>query len=221
LPAQLNRHTASALLAAHSKAALTEPRRAALGDSEATHDGSVRLRPPARLRARTRRGAVDLAAVAAVLGEISIPERAFLDQLVLEGEVRAVLLVENLGAWRDLPAPAGWLLAHVAGWDTPTVAHLLELTSDVPAIHFGDLDPNGVRIFLHLRDRRSDLRWFIPSFWSEIVERRGQHEPWPQDLDLRDAPPFVHDLASRGIWLEQEPIVLDARIVPALESLIR
>lgn len=220
LPAQLNRHTATALVASHSKAALTEHRRAALGDSEATHDGSVRLRPPAGLRARTRRGTVDLAAVAGVLGEVSIPERAFLEQLVLEGELRAVLLVENLGAWRDLLAPAGWLLAYVPGWDTATVAQLLERTHHVPVVHFGDLDPNGVRIVFHLRERRPDLRWFVPSFWSEYVERRGQHAPWPPDLDLRETPPLVHDLASRGIWLEQEPIVLDERIVPALELLV-
>ena len=35
-----------------------------------------------------------------MLGEVSIPERALLDGLVFEGAIRAVLLVENLGAWR-------------------------------------------------------------------------------------------------------------------------
>ena len=47
LPARLNRHTAAALAAPHSKASLTTGRRAALGPAEATHDGTVRLRPPA------------------------------------------------------------------------------------------------------------------------------------------------------------------------------
>ncbi|HSJ97157.1 MAG TPA: Wadjet anti-phage system protein JetD domain-containing protein [Myxococcota bacterium] len=220
LPLQLNRHTAIALVAAHSKATLTEPRRAALGDSEVTHDGSVRLRPPDVLRARTRRGAIDLAAIAGVLGEVSIPERAFLDGLVLEGAPRAVLLVENLGAWRDLPALAGWLFAHVPGWDTATAARLLELTRHVPVVHFGDLDPNGVRISASLREMRPDLRWFVPPFWSEYVELRGQRAPWPPELDLREAPPLVRELAARGIWLEQEPIVLDPRIAPALESMV-
>ncbi len=221
LPERLNRRTAVALTAPHSKAALTEARRAALGETEATHDGTVRLRPPAGLVARARCGEVDLAAVARVLGEIAIAERAFLDGLELVGNLRAVLLVENLGAWRDLPAPAGWLLAHVPGWDTATVAHLLGQVAGVPAVHFGDIDPNGVRIYRHLCERRPDLRWFIPGFWSELVDSHGLRAPWPSDLDLGAAPPLVRDLAARGLWLEQERIVLDPRVAGELELLVR
>src|SRR5262249_11502502 len=58
LPDRLNRRTAAALLAPHSKATLTHRRLAALGDAEPTHDGSVRLRPPKGLVARTPHGAV-------------------------------------------------------------------------------------------------------------------------------------------------------------------
>ncbi|MBY0401632.1 hypothetical protein K2X89_15170 [Myxococcota bacterium] len=218
LPERLNRRTAAALAAPHSKAALTDARRAALGETEATHDGTLRLRPPAGLVARTRRGVVDLGAVAHVIGEIAIPERAFLDGLKLEGELRAVVLVENLGAWRDLPAPAGFLLAHVPGWDTATGAQLLDCVAHVPAIHFGDLDPNGVRIYFHLRARRPDLRWFVPEFWGEFVERHGLRVDWPADLDLSAAPALVHELAARGLWLEQERVVVDRRIGEALED---
>jgi hypothetical protein len=221
LPQRLNRRTAAALAGPHSKAELTASRRAALGDTEATHDGTVRLRPPHGVVARTGRGAVDLAAVAQLFGEVAIPERAFLEGLVLEGDFRAVLFVENLGAWRDLPAPGGWLLAHVPGWDTATVAHLLDRVAHVPAVHFGDLDPNGARIFFHLRERRRDLCWFVPSFWAELVESHGQRASWPPDLDLRDAPPLVRELAARALWLEQERIVLDERIGIELERLAR
>jgi len=218
LPERLNRRTAAALAAPHSKATLTEGRRAALGETRATHDGAVRMRPPAGLVARTRRGVVDLAAIASVLGEVAIPERAFLDGLQLEGALRAVLLVENLGAWRDLPAPSGWLFAHVPGWDTAAVAHLFERVAHVPVVHFGDLDPNGVRIYLHLRERRPDLRWFVPLFWAELVDSHGMRAPWPADLDLSAAPSLVRELATRGLWLEQERIVLDPRICEGLES---
>lgn len=217
LPDRINRRTAAALAAPHSKATLTEGRRAALGETEATHDGTVRLRPPAGMVARTNRGVVDLTAVADVLGEVAIPERAFLDGLQLEGDLRAVLLVENLGAWRDLPAPAGFLLAHVPGWDTATVARLLDHVAHVPVVHFGDLDPNGVRIYLHLRERRPDLRWFVPAFWGEFVESHGLRAPWPADLDLSAAPLLLRELAARGLWLEQERIVVDPRISEALE----
>lgn len=218
LPGLINRRTAAALAAPHSKAALTERRRAALGDAEATHDGTIRLRPPPGLLVRTERGSVDLSAVAGVLGEVAIPERAFRDSLVFEGAVRALLLVENLGAWRDLPAPNGFLLAHVPGWDTATVAHLLERFTDIPALHFGDLDPNGVRILMHLRERRPDLIWFVPSFWAEFVESHGQRGTWPDDLDLTWAPELVRELAGRELWLEQERIVLEPRARPELEA---
>ncbi len=180
----------------------------------------MRIRPPAGLRARTPAGEVDLAAVAAVLGEVGIPERAFLDGLEFTGGIRAVLLVENLGAWRDLPAPPGWLLAFVPGWDTATVARLFERLPGVPTVHFGDLDPNGVRIYQHLRARRPDLLWFIPAFWAESVDGHALRGSWPTDLDLGAAPPLVRDLARRGLWLEQESIVLDPRLVPELELLL-
>ena len=221
LPARLNRRTAAALAAPHSKATLTEARRSGLGETEATHDGTVRLRPPAGLKARTRHGDIDLTAVARVLGEVAIPERAFMDGLRLEGALRAVLFVENLGAWRDLTAPPGWLFAHVPGWHTATVAHLFERVAHVPVVHFGDLDPNGVRIYVHLRERRPDLGWFIPPFWAHFVDSHGLRAPWPSDLDLGAAPALVRELAARGLWLEQERLVLDPRITEALEQFVR
>ena len=218
LPDRINRRTAAALTAPHSKATLTEARRGALGEADPTHDGSIRLRPPTGLSARTNAGSVDLSATAAVLGEVSIPERAFLDGLTFEGAMRAALLVENLGAWRDLPAPPGWLVAHVPGWDTATVGHLLDRLAGIPLVHFGDVDPNGVRIVLHLRQRAPRLRWLVPDFWFELADTAGLRGTWPPDLDLSFAPATVQDLAARGLWLEQERIVLDPRTVEALEA---
>lgn len=220
LPDRINRRTAAALTAPHSKATLTEARRGALGESDPTHDGSIRLRPPTGLSARTNVGSVDLSATAAVLGEVSIPERAFLDGLTFEGALTAALFVENLGAWRDLPAPAGWLLAHVPGWDTAAVGHLLDRLAGIPLVHFGDVDPNGVRILLHLRQRAPRLRWFLPDFWFELADTAGLQVTWPPDLDLSFAPARVRHLASSGRWLEQERIVLDPRMPEALEAIL-
>lgn len=217
LPARLNRRTAAALAAPHTKATLTARRQAALGATEATHDGTVRLRPPAGLVARGRQGVVDLGAVARVLGEVALPERAFLDGLQLEGELRALLLVENLGAWRDLPAPAGFMLAHVPGWDTATAAQLLDCVPGLPVLHFGDLDPQGARIYQHLRQRCPELRWFVPAFWAELMDSHGLPARWPAALDLSSAPALVRELAARGLWLEQERLVLDRRVGEALE----
>ncbi len=218
LPERINRRTAASLTAPHSKASLTEARRGALGGTDTSHDGSVRLRPPTGLSAQTANGVVDLSGIAAVLGEVSIPERVLLDGLAFVGTIRAVLLVENLGAWRDLHPPQGWLVAHVPGWDTAAVRHLFDRIEGVPILHFGDLDPNGVRIMLHLRRQAPNLKWFLPNFWFELADVCGLRAPWPCDLDLDFAPVLVRELAARGLWLEQERIVLDERMAEALEA---
>jgi hypothetical protein len=220
LPDQLNRRTAAALAAPHSKAILTERRIAALGDTETTHDGVVRVRPPKGLVARTPNGTVDLGEVAAVLGEIALPERALKEGLEIDGPLRAVLLIENLGTFCDLASIEGWLFAHVAGWNTATIIRLFGRLARAPIIHFGDLDPNGVRIFQHLRTHKPDLGWFVPSFWEELVESKGQVCTWPGDLDLSDAPVFVRELARQSLWLEQEPLAVDPRIPAALEAML-
>ena len=220
LPDQLNRRTIASLVAPHSKAVLTERRLGALGPVRATHDGAVRLRPPAGLVARVPGGTLDLTSVARLLGEVSIPERALERRLELVGPMRAVLLIENLGTFCDLPLLDGWLFVHVAGWDTPTVARFLQCVVHVPAVQFGDLDPNGVRIFQHLRALRADLRWFVPQHWEEYVEARALRGGWPEELDLRDAPVLVQRLARDGLWLEQEPLSVDVRTPGALEELL-
>jgi hypothetical protein len=41
---------------------------------------------------------------------------------------------------------------------------MLDRIEGVPVLHFGDLDPNGVRIMLHLHRRVPNLKWFLPEF---------------------------------------------------------
>lgn len=221
LPERINQRTAAAAVAPHSKATLTADRLSALGDAEVTHDGSVRLRPPVGLVLRRGDTALAASLVASVLGEVAIPDRAFRDGLVLDGAIAGVLLVENLGAFQDVKAPDGWLVAHVPGWDTATVQHLLARVGDVPVVHFGDLDPNGVRIHRHLRAMHPALRWLVPAWWAELVAERSLRAAWPDDLDVSDAPPLVHRLAAEGRWLEQEAIVLDSRLGDAIVAAAR
>jgi hypothetical protein len=220
LPSRLNRRTAASMVAPHSKAGLSSIRRAALGETTTTRDGIVRLRPPPGLAFARGKALLDAAALADVLGEIAITERALLDGTSLIGTVPAVLLVENLGPFQDLNPPEGWLLAHVPGWNTATVHLFLELLPGVPIVHFGDLDAAGVRIVRHLQNIYPDLRWAVPEFWGEYLVGRALRGEWPGDLDLSDAPALVRDLAQRGLWLEQELIVVDARLKPALEAIM-
>lgn len=220
VPTKVNRKTAASLVAPHSKSTLTARRLAVLsegGEVDTTHDGLVRMRPPAGLWARSPRGALDLSAVAAVLGEVALTERSF-QGLSFEGEVRALLTVENLGAFIDLVAPPGWLVVFVAGWDSRTIGLLFERLARVPALHFGDLDPAGVRIYRHLLALCPRLGWFVPDFASELVPVRGLAAEWPDDLDLTDTPEPIRELARRGLWLEQEPLAIDPRTPAHLEA---
>jgi hypothetical protein len=162
---------------------------------------------------------LDAADIVDLFGEVAITERALLDGTVLEGNITTALLVENLGPYRDITPPAGWLVVHSPGWDTATIGLLLEQLHAVRIIHFGDLDPNGVRIVRHLQQMRSDLVWAVPGFWCEYVEKKALLGEWPNDLQLADAPELVRDLARRGLWLEQETITLDPRLGGALEAL--
>jgi hypothetical protein len=218
LPTRLNRRTATAAVAPHSKSALSSIRRAALGNTKVTRDGIVRLRPPPGVRFARGSAYLDAAEIAGVLGEVAVTERALLDGTVLVGKIAAVLSVENLGPYQDLNPPDGWLVVHVPGWDTATVRLFLNQLGDVPILHFGDLDPAGVRIARHLRQIHRDLVWAVPEFWSEYVGNRGMAGEWPDDLDLSDTPALVRELGRRGLWLEQEIIAVDPRLRPALES---
>jgi hypothetical protein len=178
----------------------------------------VRLRPPSGVSFVRGDVRIDATKVAGVLGEVAVTERALLDGTLLDGPVRAVLLVENLGPYQDLDPPDGWLVVHVPGWDTATVRLFLAQLREVPIVHFGDLDPAGVRIVRHLRQIHSDLKWAVPDFWGEYIGNRALPGEWPEDLDLDDAPALIRDLAHRNLWLEQELIAVDPRLRAALEA---
>lgn len=218
LPERVNRRTAAAATAPSAKAMLTGARRHVLGDVEVTDDGVARLRPPPGLVACRGARSVDLDDVLGVLDEVGVSDRALRDGLRFEGNVEAVLLVENLGAWRDMPRPGRWMLVHVPGWNTTTVRQLLAMLGEVPVVHFGDLDPNGVRIFQHLREHLPMLRWLVPAWWAEFVPLHAHERHWPDDLDLSGVPALVRDLAASRQWLEQERVVLDPRLPEAMAA---
>lgn len=220
LPARLHHKTAAALVAPHSKASVGARGREWLDDIELTRDGIVRLRLPPGVSIRQGDLTLDGAEVCRVLGELAISDRALRDGTHLIGRFDAVLLVENLGTFIDIMPPDGWVVAQVPGWNTATIHRFIATCLNVPIAVFGDLDPNGVRIALHLRRRWPNLRWAVPTFWAEQLDDALEGE-WPADLDLSDAPPLVRSLAERKRWLEQERITLDPRIALHLAGLLR
>ena len=160
--------------------------------------------------------------ITAVTGEVVLTERALLDGTTLAGTPpAAVLLIENLGPFVDMAVPDGWMAVHVPGWNTSTARRLLDgIDASIELVHFGDLDPEGVKIGNHLREHYPRLRWAVPDFWRECVPDRALRGAWPEDLDLSNAPALVHALSQAGLWLEQETICLDTRLPRALEEVL-
>ena len=93
---------------------------------------------------------------------------------------------------------------------------VFDLLPTVPCVHFGDLDPNGVRIVRHLRELRPTIDWLVPDFWADQISTRGLNADWPADLNLDGEPPLIQKLQRLGIWLEQETITLDDRVAAEL-----
>ncbi|MES2641356.1 MAG: hypothetical protein V4850_17830 [Myxococcota bacterium] len=215
LPDSLNRRTVAAALRNHSKAGLGELELAALGETAVTHDNLLRLRPHPTLALEKDGFCVSAVEFVALCGEVCVTDRAFRAGTRLGGEPpRAILLVENLGVYVDVPLPLGWCAVHVPGWNTRMVAQVRDAWPDTPALLFGDLDPNGVAIARVLLQAWPGLRWFIPEFAEEYLPRALLGE-WPEGLG--EVPPIVRVLMDAGRWLEQEVFVLDGRLVGELE----
>lgn len=182
-----------------------------------TSDGLVRLRPSRGLRLARGEREQDAAELAGFLGEVVLSERALLDGVRLAGEPpRALLLVENRGPYIDMPAPEDCLVGHVPGWDTSALALLLQaLPPGLPVLHFGDLDPQGVRLARHLRTLCPELRWFVPGFWEEHLEQAPRCD-WPRGLVVDQDPVLLQTVATRRRGLQQELVALDPRLGAAL-----
>lgn len=154
----------------------------------------------------------DAARLEHIQGELVLSERAVLDGTRLTGTPEALVLIENLGAFVDLSAPPRWILVHAPGWDTKGARRLLEMFPETPVLHFGDLDPDGFAIHLHLREVRPDLIWVVPEWVADYVSTNGLQTNWPQTPALATAPPLIKQLARAGSWVEQEAIVFDPRL---------
>lgn len=222
LPGRMNRRTAAALLGRHAKARLGPFEKVVLDDVDVTDDGLVRMRPSAALslvRDGEEHSAADLVEL---LGELVITDRALRDGTRIGGQLpRAVLTVENLGAFQDAKVLNNVLTVYVPGWNTRIARDALSGLEGIPILHFGDLDPNGVAILKHLRRWRPDVHWLVPSFWQEYADERGLPKRWPDLKMPSDAPGWVAALADRSIWLEQEVIVTDPRFALAIEETIK
>lgn len=219
LPLRLNQRTAASAFAEHSKSRIGAAAQQRLQASEVTSDYVVRMRGCRGLSVQRDGVLYDAASLEQIQGELVLSERGLLDGTRLCGTPCALLLVENVGPFVDLTPLPGWLLVHVPGWHTQGAKRLLEMIPSVPALHFGDLDPEGLQIYCHLRRARPNLSWVVPDWSVDYLPSHGLPTVWPDSALLSEAPGLVQQLAKQGRWIEQEALVFDERLWPLLRGL--
>lgn len=160
------------------------------------------------------------------LGEVAIPERAFISGLSLEGVFpKVIITVENRGSYVDFPVKDdGLMLINCPGDDTSLAIMLLNLLPpEIPCYHFGDIDPKGLEIAERLtKNLKQSVSLFIPSFWQEYVEELFTGEKEWNNLNFTFSDSLiVRQLSKQGKWLEQERIMLDSRLTAEVNYLVR
>jgi hypothetical protein len=223
----LHEKTAQALYGMHSKAALPADFRLPSG-LILTRDETIRLRPCPGLRMVTPGGfSLDVHPSAeANGGEYVMTERAFLSGVRFEADSPPfVILVENRGAYLDMPMPKGAVLIHCPGWDTRLSKTILSVIPFRGLGLFGDLDPAGIDILVHLKAVFPEVRWFSPDLYlrREPLMFDEDSKGWNPSMDFPPEVPSwlkTHCVQS-NVWYEQEGIVCERELKELLEAWIK
>lgn len=221
MPQRLHRKTWMARCGAHSKAGI--PDALPPPGLTLTDDDLLRLRPNPGLALRFADGTEQPCDDwVRRLGELTIPQRALDAGLALAGDLPLwIMTVENLGAYIDLPLPPQALAIHQPGWNCRLAQRFVALLpATVPWWHFGDLDPEGLAIFAALGSGTRRPRLFLPAWWRDYLPTHGL--PLEGDRSEPAADPvfgLVAELGAARLWLEQEAILLDPRLVESLANI--
>ncbi|WP_027796310.1 Wadjet anti-phage system protein JetD domain-containing protein [Paraburkholderia acidipaludis] len=222
---QLNRRTLAAYAGTHSKS------RGAVPDVSAaiTTDDTIRARVNEGLRLRGMDGMeYDLSALQRSLTEIAFPDRGLSESWTFCGTLpRLLLTVENVGSFVDIKKPDDCLIVHSPGWNLPNVRRIrARLPASVRWRHFGDLDPNGIKIGLVLTtdsDAGNDAKVWIPTSAAALLRSHALclDREWNEDNipePMRNHPALSW-LIEHSKWLEQEPIVVLPEFIDELGRL--
>lgn len=226
VPSMIHSKTISSILGKHSKTGVSKGLSAALPNTTITTDQTLRLYANKGLELKADDGLTQSCdPLMAILGEVAVPERAFLSGLQLSGTMpKAIFTVENKGAFIDFPVPTDKILVvFVPGNDQALAIQLFSLLpSDIPHYHFGDLDPKGIEIYSGIAKHVPQTsKLFVPKFWTEHYEvSLANKKCWPAiDIDIVKIP-LIRRLMADDTWLEQEKILLDPRLVIEIFSCV-
>jgi hypothetical protein len=219
---QVNRRTLNAWLRRHSKISsgvLPE----AFANVQVTVDEVTRMRLPPRSKLLLKDGeSIDCDLLTMTFGEIAVPERAWKSIRRIDSpQSNVVISIENKGAFIDFPQVAKATLVFLPGDNISALREVISRTHKQPILHFGDLDADGIGIFEAMLADGFTVEHFVPDFAEEFILTHAQDSEtrWPaRDYSLLH--PAVSKLASRGLWLEQEALVLDHRLEREIRSTI-
>jgi len=189
-----------------------------LPQSLLTKDWVLRIRPNKGLMGATSKGDVNLYDIALTWTEFVITERAWMGISGFFGVLPATIITcENLGAYIDLPSRETTLVVYSPGADTEAVVALLKMLPDVPWMHFGDLDPEGVAIAGHIaKETGRVLKLAIPDFAMDYLDAGKPVEtPWGDIPDVE----ILKKLKGKGKRIFQEVFMLDDRLPMGLERM--
>lgn len=227
LPATLNRKTFAAAVLGHSKAIIGDQERARFPEVRLVGDHGVLMRANKGMIIGSSDHHLDCDSVMAMWGVMYLAERRVRADWYFSGvQPQAVVTVENAATFFDMTLPEGWMSLLVEGWNTPVSGKVLaKLPDSVPLIHFGDFDPNGFAIALHLQELVGrPVKHFLPDCALEYVDNHAlgfenDMVQW-RDAEVNCAHRLVSTLRNQGKWLEQEAITLDPRLVDEIKALI-
>lgn len=227
LPKRIHHKTLASILGIHSKTGISKGLSDKLTGTIITTDQSLRFYANQGMTLSFTSGkSIDCDYIMSAIGEISLPERSFLDGIRVSGaRPKAIFTIENRGSFIDFPrANKDILVIHAPGNDLDLARRLLMLVpASIPAFHFGDLDPKGLDIFKCLSGySQHKTSLFVPAFWKDHYNKSfSKPKKWPQAAFWAKEIPIVKTLIEDEMWLEQEKIALDPRLQEEIEMTLR
>lgn len=185
-----------------------------------THDAVTRFRPNVGLEIEVEGNTIKISDITQLVGEFSLSERGLRKLPKFKGVVpSAIITVENIGSYIDLPLPSDMLAIFSPGADIRCAVQLIKFFPDVNWIHFGDIDPEGVKIAHTLAaalDRQPQV--YIPSFAKDYLKRSQKREVvWNETYGL----PLLSVLQNMKAGIFQEVFMLDKRLEGDIENFAR
>ncbi|MGZ8181383.1 MAG: Wadjet anti-phage system protein JetD domain-containing protein [Methylobacter sp.] len=185
-----------------------------------THDALTRFRPNVGLEMEVDGHTIAISDIAHSLGEFSLSERGLRKLPKFKGILPSTIItVENLGSYIDLPLPSDMLAIFSPGTDIRCAVQLMKFLPNVNWIHFGDIDPEGIKIAHTLAvalTRQPQI--YIPSFAEDYLKRTQKRKVvWQETYGL----PFLVALQKMEAGIFQEIFMLDERLGVDIDNFAR